>query len=112
MNKSLYTVAVFSRLNTRRFFRDRLALFFGILFPLIFLFVFGSANKGGNNNVSFHVALLNQSKTSFAQQFSKELTSTKLFNVDKTITNMSLANDKMNKSQLDGTIVLPPDFGQ
>jgi hypothetical protein len=37
----MYTVWVFTRLNTKRFFRDRLAIFFGILFPLIFLFVFG-----------------------------------------------------------------------
>jgi ABC-2 type transport system permease protein len=109
-NKSLYTVAVFSKLNTRRFFRDRLALFFGILFPLIFLFVFGSISKG-NGSTSFHVAIVNQSKTVFAGQYVKQVEANKVFKVDKTITSLPAAQGKMDKSQLDGTIVLPPNFG-
>jgi ABC-2 type transport system permease protein len=111
MKHKLFTVYIFAKLNTRRFFRDRLALFFGILFPLIFLFVFGGISGGGNNGVSFHVAVINHSQSSFARQFLKEVNTNKLFNVDKTITNISEANDKMNKSQIDGTIVLPADFG-
>lgn len=109
--RKLFTVWVFARLNTRRFFRDRLALFFGILFPLIFLFVFGSISKGGNNGVSFHVALINQSQSSFATQFASQTEHSKLFKVDTTLTNMQLAQDKMSKSQIDGIIVLPKNFG-
>lgn len=110
MNKSLYTVSVFSRLNTRRFFRDRLALFFGILFPLIFLFVFGSISKG-NNGTSFHVAIINQSHTHFAGQYVRQLEQNKVFKVNQTVTSVAAAKDKMNKNQLDGTILLPPSFG-
>src|SRR5665213_4533269 len=76
--RKLFTVYIFAKLNTRRFFRDRLALFFGILFPLIFLFVFGGIS-GGNSGVSFHVAVINSSRSSFAQQFLKEVNSSKLF---------------------------------
>ena len=68
MNKSIYTVATFVRINTRRFFRDKTALFFTIGFPLIFLFVFGGLNSG-SNNVSLHVAVINQSDSKFAKQF-------------------------------------------
>lgn len=110
MKKSLFTVYVFSRLNTRRFFRDRLALFFGILFPLIFLFVFGSISSG-NNGTSFKVAVINHSDSAFSKQYVKELESNKVFKVDETITTEQAAKDKMDKSQLDGTIVLPADFG-
>lgn len=110
MKKSLYTVAVFSRLNTRRFFRDRLALFFGILFPLIFLFVFGSISKG-NNGTSFHVAVINQSKSAFASQYVRQIGKNKVFKVDKNVKTLAAAKDKMGKNQLDGTIVLPPSFG-
>ncbi len=110
MKKSLYTVAIFSKLNTRRFFRDRLALFFGILFPLIFLFVFGSLSKG-SNGTSFHVAIINQSKSSFASQYVQQINQNKVFKVDKTVTTLAAAKDKMNKNQLDGTIELPPSFG-
>ncbi|HET9173896.1 MAG TPA: ABC transporter permease [Candidatus Saccharimonadales bacterium] len=110
-NKALYTVEVFSRLNTRRFFRDRLALFFGILFPLIFLFVFGSISGGNNKGVSFRVALLNDSHSQFAQNFDKQLVGSKTFKVDSSVTSLAVAKDKMAKSQLDATIILPPDFG-
>lgn len=109
MRKKLFTVYIFSRLNTRRFFRDRMALFFGILFPLIFLFVFGSISKGGGT--SFKVAVINQSDSSFSTTYVKQLESNKVFKVDKSVTTMDQAKDKMNKSQLDGTIVLPPEFG-
>jgi len=70
MKRSLYTVATFVKINTRRFFRDKLALFFSMGFPLIFLFVFGSLNSG-NKNVSFNVAVINQSDSSFAKEFAK-----------------------------------------
>ena len=111
MKKAFYTVYVFAKLNTRRFFRDRLAIFFGILFPLIFLFVFGGISGGKNNEVSFNVALINKSDSAFSQQFSKELKGSKVFKVDKNITSEQAAEDKMAKSQLDATIILPKDFG-
>lgn len=110
MNKSLYTVSVFSRLNTRRFFRDKLALFFGVLFPLIFLFVFGSISNGGDGT-SFKVAVVNHSSSAFSQQYVKQLKASKVFKVDKEITTEQAAKDKMDKSQLDGTIILPSNFG-
>ena len=109
--QQLRTVLVFTKLSTRRFFRDRLAQFFGVLFPLIFLFVFGSLSSGNNGNVSFKVALLNRSKTAFARNFAGQIESSKTFKTDKSITTLSAAEDKMSKSQIDGIIVLPADFG-
>ncbi len=106
----LRTVMVFTKLSTRRFFRDRLAQFFTVLFPLIFLFVFGSLSKGGGN-VSFNVALINQSPTSFARSLTSQLESSKTFKIDKSLTTVASAEDKMSKSQIDGIIVLPPNFG-
>ncbi len=111
MKRALYTVIVFTRLNTRRFFRDRLAQFFAILFPLIFLFVFGSLSSGDSGNVSFHVALLDQSKTAFASKFTEQIKTSKTFKIDTSVTNLTTAQDKMSKSQIDGIIVLPSDFG-
>jgi ABC-2 type transport system permease protein len=108
--KQLFTVAVFTKLSTKRFFRDRLALFFGILFPLIFLFVFGSLSSGGGK-LSFSVALLNQSSTSYSRSFVKQIESQSVYKVDTSVTNLSEAEDKMDKSQLDGVILLPKNFG-
>lgn len=108
--QKLYTVKVFTKLTTRRFFRDRLAIFFGVLFPLIFLFVFGSFNKGGND-VSFNVAVINQSQSQFAGEFTKQLKDSKTFKVNEEVTTYDQAKEKLGRNQLDGAIILPAGFG-
>ena len=109
--QQLRTVSVFTKLSTKRFFRDRLAIFFVVLFPLIFLFVFGSLNSNNSGNVSFKVAVINQSDTSFAKTFVNQIDHSKIFKVDAASTNLTIAKNKMSKSQIDGIIVLPADFG-
>lgn len=111
VKKSLFTVLIFAKLSTKRFFRDRLALFFGIIFPLIFLFVFGGL-FGKNSGVSFKVAVVNEAQTAPASQFVTQLEAQpKLFKIDKSITSLDAAKEKMNRGQLDATIVLGSDFG-
>ncbi|MFI5275484.1 MAG: ABC transporter permease [Candidatus Saccharimonadales bacterium] len=109
--KKWYTVWVFFSINIRRLFRDRLALFFTFLFPLIFLFVFGSLNSG-NKSVSFHVAIINDSNTAFSKQFESQLEKQKALKIDKAVTNFSDANQKMSRGELDATIELPKNFGE
>jgi ABC-2 type transport system permease protein len=109
-NKSLYTVQTFIRINTRRFFRDRLALFFTVIFPLIFLFIFGFMNRGGD--LSFKVAILNQSDSNFAKQYVEDAKRNKLFKIDKEVTTLDEAREKMKRSEVDATIVLPENFGE
>lgn len=109
MKKSFFTVYVFARLNTKRFFRDRLAIFFGILFPLIFLFVFGSISSGGGT--SFKVAVINHSDSEFSKSYVAQLGKNKVFKIDKSTTTETAAKDKMSKNQLDAMIILPADFG-
>lgn len=110
MNKSFYTVKTFVKINTRRFFRDRLAIFFSVVFPVIFLVVFGSLNSG-NDNVSFSVAIINQSDTSFAKSFVDQAKASKIFKIDADATTLDKAKELMDKSQLAAAIVLPKDFG-
>ncbi|USN97025.1 MAG: ABC transporter permease [Candidatus Nomurabacteria bacterium] len=110
LSKSLFTVKTFVRINTKRYFRDRLAIFFTVIFPLIFLFVFGSLNSGGSD-VSFRIALINQSDSTFARNFVKQAKESKIFKIDKNTTTLSGAKELMTKSQLDAAIVLPSDFG-
>lgn len=108
--QQLRTVLVFTKLSTRRFFRDRLAIFFGILFPLIFLFVFGGMSSGGNNP-TFKIALLNQSSSSFARQLETNIDKGGVFKVDKTVTSLSQAEEKLTRGQIDGIVILPDSFG-
>ncbi len=111
LKQKLYTVQVFVKLTTRRFFRDRLAIFFGVLFPLIFLFVFGSFNKGDGNDISFNVAVINQSQSQFAGEFTTQMNDSKTFKVAKDVTSFDQAKEKLSRNQLDGAIVLPQGFG-
>ena len=110
LRQQLYTVWAFYTVNLKRLFSDKTALFFTFMFPLIFLLVFGYANK--NNGVSFSVALLNESKTPVAAQTAKQITSSKVFKVDKSLTTMDTAKEKMKRSQIDAIIILPPTFGE
>lgn len=111
MRQQIRTVLIFTKLNTRRFFRDKLAIFFSILFPLIFLFVFGSMSKS-NGSPTFNVALFNESKTPFATQFVTQIEKGKVFEVNTKVTGLADAKDKMSKSQIDAIITLPASFGQ
>lgn len=110
MKRSLFTVATFVKINTRRFFRDKLAIFFTIGFPLIFLFVFGSLNSG-NGSVTFNVALINHSDTQFAKTLTQQLTDSKILKVNKEITTLDQAKEKMTRSEIDAAIILPDNFG-
>jgi ABC-type Na+ efflux pump permease subunit len=104
-------VKVFAKVSIRRAFRDKTAIFFIFLFPLIFLFVFG-AIFGKNNDTSFRVALINQSDSQFAKQYVEEAKTQKVLKIDEQATTTDKANEKMSRGQLDATIILPADFGQ
>ena len=111
MKKPLFTVAVFAKINTKRFFRDKVAIFFSIGFPLIFLFVFGNLYSN-NSNVSFNVAVINKSDSAFAKEFVKNIGDSKILKTKTDVTTIEAARDKMSRSELDAAIVLPADFGQ
>lgn len=108
--RKFYTIWVFFVINMKRLFRDRTALFFTFLFPLIFLFVFGGI-FGKSGNTKFSVAIINDSHTQFSRQFVKQAESEKVLKVDKKVNTLSLANEKMGRGELDATIELPASFG-
>jgi len=57
------------------------------------------------------VALINQSQTTFSKDIAQQLGANKTFKVNKTLTTIAASEDKMSKNQIDGIIVLPPNFG-
>lgn len=112
MNTSRYFGATFAitRAYIRRLFRDKTALFFTLIFPVIFLVIFGSLNSGGNN-LNFNVAVLNQSETTFAKDFSKQLKDSKTFSVKENVSTFNDAKERMGRGEIDGIIELPKNFG-
>jgi len=109
--KSWFTVRTFVRINTKRFFRDKTAIFFTIGFPLIFLFVFGSLNSG-SSEISLNVALINNSDSAFSKEFTKGIEDSGTIKVNQEVTSMDVAKEKMSRSELDAVIVLPENFGE
>ncbi len=105
----LYTVWVFFVINLKRVFRDRLALFFTFLFPLIFLFVFGSLSS--NNQISLRIGLINDSATAFAKTYVANLRHNKIFNINPSVTTLAQAYQSMSRGEIDTAVELPPNFG-
>lgn len=111
IKSSFRTILVFTKINTRRFFRDRLAIFFTIAFPLIFLFIFGGI-FGKQSDLSFKVSVINQSQTEFANNYVTQLEQSKVFNIDQQAKDITSANEKISKSEIDAAIVLNENFGK
>jgi len=108
-NKSFFTVATFVKINARRFFRDRLAIFFTVIFPIIFLLIFGAMSRG--RGLSFRVAVINQSSSEFAQNYTAQLSQNQLFKVNQSVTTLDQAKEKMGRGEMDAAIILPENFG-
>lgn len=123
LRKSLLPITTYVRIDVKRLFRDKVAIFFVFLFPLMFLFVFGSI-MGGNNDVSFRVAVINNADNEFANQFVEQVFPSEeakkndeekaksVFKVDEEATTLEQAKEKMNRGQVDATIILPENFGE
>ncbi len=111
LKRALLPVFVFAKIDVRRLFRDKVAIFFVFFFPLIFLIIFGSIFNN-DSNVSFRVAVLQQSNNAFTTQFLKDVKDTKVLDIDEEAKTLDQAKEKMNRSQLDATIILPEAFGE
>lgn len=111
MKPAFRTVLTFARIDVRSFFRDPLAIFFAIAFPLIFLLVFGSLNSG-SQDISFKVAVINQAQTQSATDFVEAAKKSEILEVNSGVVSREMADEMMVRGELSATIVLPAEFGQ
>lgn len=111
IRRSLLPITTFIKIDVRRLFRDKVAIFFVFFFPFIFLLIFGTIFSG-NNDISFKVALLNQSNSEFSQSFSNDLKANRVFDVDESVNNLEEARETMKRGQVSAIIILPESFGQ
>ena len=95
---------------TKRFFRDKVAMFFTFVFPIIFLLVFGALNRN-NAGSTFDVVVINQSKTEFSGQFIEDLKSSKVVK-EVSADNLDQAKQKMSRGEADTILLLPTEFGE
>lgn len=104
-------IFIFALSQLKRFTRDKTALFFTFLFPLLFLFVFGALNRG-HTDVSFDIALINRSDTQFAKQFVEQTKQDKIFKINNKVSSLDEAKERMGRGEIDSIIELPKGFGQ
>lgn len=109
MKRYIQTILSLSKTSTKAYLRDRVALFFTFIFPLIFLLVFGSLNRG-NNGVSFDIAIIDQANTAFSKQFAVEAKNSDYI-VRKPALSLGDAKEKMSQGELDTILLLPEGFG-
>ena len=108
---NLRTIYTFALIDIKRSFRDKTALFFIFVFPLIFLFVFGGI-FGGSSDVSFNVALINKADNEFTTEFLKNAQKDDLIKVNKDVKTEADAQEKMKRGEIDAIIKLPASFGE
>lgn len=109
-----YFAAIFGLVNAynRKFLRDKTALFFTFLFPVIFLLAFGSIFSG-NSAMNFKVAMIDNSGTEFGRQFVEAgKKDDKTIKINGNITNLEQAKEMMSRSEIDSIIELTPGFGK
>ena len=111
MKRYIKTVFSLAAVLLKRFMRDKVALFFTFLFPLLFLFVFGSLNRG-SSDISFDIAFINRSDTQFAVQFEKQIKGDKVFKVKEDVKSLDDAKERMGRGEIDSIIELPQEFGK
>lgn len=105
------TIGALSVAYLKRTMRDKVALFFTFLFPLMFLLVFGALNRG-DRGITFDVALINRSNTEFATNFVTEAKENEVLQIDESVTNFEEATDLMGRGELDSILELPENFGE
>ncbi len=110
MKRYFQTIFRLSQTLAKAYFRDKVALFFTFVFPLIFLLVFGALNKH-DKGVSFDLGIINQSDSAFSRQFVTQVKKSNYVK-QKKITSLEDAKRQMGQGKLDTILVLPKDFGQ
>jgi ABC-2 type transport system permease protein len=106
--RTIFTLTLYL---SKRFMRDKTALFFTFMFPLLFLFVFGALNRG-SGDVSFDVAFINNAQSQFAHEFERSVRQNKVFKIKDKVSSISDAKERMGRGEIDSIIELPPPFGE
>jgi ABC-2 type transport system permease protein len=106
-------IFVYSLTMLKRFLRDPIYLFFVFAFPLIFLFIFGTI-FGNSSDVNFNLALINHADNDFTTSFIEKFSGgdNQTFEIDREITDLEVAKEKMSRGEIDSIIELPESFGE
>jgi ABC-2 type transport system permease protein len=104
-----------SKKSLREVRRDRGRFFFTLVFPLMFLFMFGLA-FGGNHTTSYNVGVVNMGISNIdaqcARQFVGNLTYGGIIQVNEYGSDNTTALGDLREGKLSGVVVIPSNFGE
>jgi ABC-2 type transport system permease protein len=95
--------------NIKMLLRDRQSLFWALVFPLIFLVIFGLFRFDAPQK--FNVQIFDQSQTDQSKQLIDQITSLNIFTL-KDFTDPNTANEKLKSGDLAGIITIPAEYGK
>lgn len=123
MRNFLRGVPAMTVASTKMYFRNFTAVFFTLIFPALFLVVFGFINSGGS--LTLDVAYFNNAQTEQAVQFDTALQEAvrnedategenegKIFRLDTEVESEEQAREKLADGDLNAVIIVPESFGQ
>lgn len=96
--------------NLKMLIRNKQALFWSLMFPLMFTAIFGLF-FGRENNVSGTIGVVNKSNNSFGQNLENSLADSKLFTIKDSGDENSL-RDEVSKSKISAVLTIPENFGE
>ena len=95
--------------DLKMMFRNRQAIFWSFMFPLMFTFIFGFFF--GKNTSIGTVDLINKSQTELSQNLTTFLDESKVFKINKT-DNFDNSKDQLKNGKISAIVVVPETFGE
>ena len=90
-------------------FRDKMAVFFTFVFPLVFAFIFGSIFSGGGGSKALKVAVVDLDQTKQSQAFVQQIDNADEFSV--TLSSEAKAKNLVRQGKQVAYFILPEGFG-
>lgn len=106
----LKTTLLFAKTQLTRVSRDIVTLIVLFSIPALLLVVFGAFTTN-TDNISLRVAIVNQSDSSFASEFEKQLSNVEILKKPDGELSQKDAEEKIKAGELDAAVVLPSNFG-
>jgi len=95
--------------SLKMYFRDFTAIFFSLIFPVLFLIVFGLAFS--NDDIKFGMEVYNNSDTTQATVLEETLDNIPLFDKSDEGYTLDEAKEKISDGELNFIVVIPENFG-
>ncbi len=90
--------------------RDKMSLFFTLIFPLLMAIFFGTAFSGGSKSARIALAVVDQDNTAGSRQWVQKLAESESLKIQPLP--LEAARDKVRRGQLTAFLVIPPGFGR